>query len=92
MTAPNECFGRLNRATAVTIQLCSSMLYAIITQNASLNAAPSFVQYYKLAFSISAGPRYQQRSDVLRYVEAEEASEPKYSIQETRGEEELGMV
>ena len=68
------------------------LVYAIITQNASLNAAPSFVQYYKLAVSTSAGPHYQQRSDVLRYIEAEEAGEPKYSIHETRGEEELGMV
>lgn len=68
------------------------LVYAIITQNASLNAVSSFVQYYNSGISALPGPRYQQRSDVLGYVEAEEAGEPQNSIHEARREQELGVV
>ena len=42
--------------------------------------------------STSTSPRYQQGSDVLGDVEAEETGEPKYGIHKAGGEEELGVV
>ena len=51
-----------------------------------------FCTELQVRISTSAGPRYQQRSNMLRYVETKEAGEPEYSIHETRREEELGVV
>lgn len=51
-----------------------------------------FCTILQAGISTSSGPRYQQRPDVLRYVEAEEAGEPKYGIHKAGREEELGVV
>lgn len=51
-----------------------------------------FCTILRIGISKSSSPRYQQRTDVLRYVETEEAGEPKYSIHKTGREKELGVV
>ena len=63
------------------------------TQDAALNA--NFGLVYKRTCYVSVPlPRayYQQRPDVLWYVEAEEAYEPEYCVHKGRREEELGVV
>ena len=76
-------------------QCCSDpilLIYAIITQKRLAICRIIFCTILQVGISASSGPRYQQRSDMLRYVEAEEADEPKYSVHEARREEELGVV
>ena len=80
-----HCIGHTNPANAVTIQC-----YHHPKRLAKCRII--FCTILQLGISALPGPRYQQRSDVLRYVEAEEAGEPQNSIHEARREEELGVV
>lgn len=68
------------------------LVYAIINPKRPAKCRIIFCTILQLGISVLPGPRYQQRSDVLRYVEAEEAGEPQNSIHEARREEELGVV
>lgn len=68
------------------------LAYAIITQKRLAKCGIIFCTILQVDISTSSGPRYQQRSDMLRYIEAEEAGEPKYGIHKARREEELGVV